>query len=75
MESKNIKIGGADMTTQEDVQMLMKAQRITQTQICKDSGVSRSILSRWLSGKQNITSENLKKIAEALGAEVRIIKK
>lgn len=63
------------MTTQEDVQMLMKAQRVTQTQICKVSGVSRSILSRWLSGKQNITSENLKKIAEALGAEVRIIKK
>lgn len=63
------------MTPQEDVQMLMKAQRITQTQICKKSGVSRSILSRWLSGKQNITSENLKKIAEALGAEVRIIKK
>lgn len=75
MESKNIKIGGADMTPQEDVQMMMKAQRITQKKICKKSGVSRSILSRWLSGKQNITSENLKKIAEALGAEVRIIKK
>lgn len=63
------------MTTQEDIKALMKAYGITQTQICKVSGVSRSILSRWLSGSQNITFENLKKIADVVGAEVRIIRK
>lgn len=63
------------MTPQEDIKALMKAYGITQTQICKESGVSRSILSRWLSGSQNITFENLKKIADAVDAEVRIIRK
>ena len=63
------------MTTQEDIKALMKAYGITQTKICEVSGVSRSILSRWLSGSQNITFEKLKKIAEAVDAEVRIIRK
>ena len=60
------------MTPQEDIKALMKAYGITQTKICEVSGVSRSILSRWLSGSQNITFENLKKIADAVDAEVRI---
>lgn len=63
------------MTPQEDIKALMKAYGITQTKICEVSGVSRSILSRWLSGSQNITFENLKKIADAVYAEVRIIRK
>lgn len=63
------------MIAQEDIKALMKAYGITQTKICEVSGVSRSILSRWLSGSQNITFENLKKIADAVDAEVRIIRK
>lgn len=53
----------------------MKAYKITQKQICEVSGVSRSIVSQWLNGKGNITYENLKKIADAVDAEVRIIRK
>lgn len=63
------------MTPQEDIKTIMKAYGITQTKICKMSGVSRSILSRWMNGKQNMTTENLKKIADAVDAEVRIIRK
>lgn len=63
------------MKAQEDIKAQMKAYKITQKQICEVSGVSRSIVSQWLNGKGNITYENLKKIADAVDAEVRIIRK
>jgi transcriptional regulator with XRE-family HTH domain len=44
-----------------------KKRRITQDEICQKTGISRSNISRMLSGKGSISLDNYLKISDAIG--------
>lgn len=57
------------MTFSNKLNGLMKELNLTQTQIHKITGIGRSSLSQYLSGKNEPTKEHKQKIAHALGVQ------
>ena len=51
----------------------MKINGISIGALAKSSGVSKSQISRWLSGKSDLTLETLEKLAEVFGLMVYLL--
>src|SRR6266545_3707121 len=71
----HIKIGGVDemATTGDRIRHIREKKKMTQDQLAEASGISKGFLSDVENNKRNISSENLLKIANALGASVDYI--
>lgn len=52
----------------------VRASGLNQLNVSQQTGVSRAVLSRWLSGKRTITLETADRIAKGLGLVVTMAK-
>lgn len=62
-------------TTQEVGRLIKQArlsEGLTQKEVGEKMGVSEATFNRYETGKQNLTLDTLRKVAEALGARLKI---
>jgi len=55
-----------------DIKAARESAGISQAELAKRLGIKQQQISKWESGKQDITIGKLKKIAEAIGKELYI---
>ena len=55
----------------EQIRKVIKEQGITGYRLAKNSGVSQSIIVRFLNGERNITLKTASKLTDALGLELK----
>lgn len=58
------------MRLSEQIRVAVEASGMTRYRISKETGVSQSILSRFMVGKQGVSSSTLDALAQLLGLEV-----
>lgn len=49
-----------------------KSKALTQKELAERIGVSKTIITNYEAGRQNLTIDTLQKVADALGAELKI---
>jgi HTH-type transcriptional regulator/antitoxin HipB len=49
-----------------------KSKKLTQKELAERIGVTKTIITNYEAGKQNLTIDTLQKVADALGAELKI---
>lgn len=52
------------------IRYLLESQQITQKELARRMGKRESEVSKWLSGKHNLTLRSLAKLEAALGADI-----
>lgn len=66
------KPGASSHPFTDALHIAIKASGMTPYAICKATGVSQAVLSRWLSGERDIKLTTADKIAAGLGLTVRV---
>ena len=61
------------MSIQEQIDRILKDKGISRYQLAKDTGINESQLSRFFSGKVNLSYDKIEQIAVYLNCEIRLI--
>lgn len=63
------------MNIQEQISNILKQKKISRYQLAKDTGINESQLSRFFSGKTNLSYDKIKIIVEYLDFDIILIPK
>ena len=64
---------GPEQHVQIQLKNLFKESALNQKELAAMSGLSESVISRWLTGHRKINLENVEKIAAAMNARIVVI--
>jgi transcriptional regulator with XRE-family HTH domain len=56
------------------LQEVLEREEVTAYRLCKDLGIDKGQLSRFINGKQNISLDKMELIAEYLGYDLLLVK-
>jgi transcriptional regulator with XRE-family HTH domain len=71
-KKKKAKKNGAHLRFSEQLRAAIEASELTQYRIAKESGIARSSLSQFMTGKRSMSLANIDAIIEVLNLELSV---